>query len=235
MNERDREDLQELKKAIVDSCTKCKGNNLQCSCYKKFMIEARKITAGIPKRYRNFKLSDLDSPGLASAVLQVDNYIKNIVDNYKNGIGLYLVGKAGSGKTALESITLSGAIEKGYNSHFTKVETLISKYLDNDLEDILTIDFLGIDDLGKEMHTQASSKLLGTALDIIIRNRGSNMLPTIITSNQTYHDIEIIYGEFGNGLVSLFSEQLLCITCNLTGVDYRKEVIRHKNKRRKKE
>ncbi len=39
------------KRAEVDNCPKCKGMDLQCSCYKNYIWAAKKVGADIPYEF----------------------------------------------------------------------------------------------------------------------------------------------------------------------------------------
>jgi len=230
MNERDAKQLITLKKELIENCTKCKGFNLHCDCYRQFWTEAHIIAAGIPIKYRKFTFKKISSPTLEKVKMQLKNYLKDIESNFEEGLGLYLYGSTGTAKTALASVVLIEAIKKGYRGKFTTLEECTPQFVREELDDILTVPFLVIDDVGKEMKTQASRKLLGMVLDTLIRKRSNNLLPTIATSNLNYPDIDIAFGDFGAGVVSLLHEHMTKILCR--GVDYRKEVIDPRRKQK---
>jgi len=231
MNEVDKIEIENLKKQIIDSCQKCGGYDLQCVCYRKFWAAAQKIVAGIPAKYRKLTFDDLNDPNVQAPKKKVLAYLKELEDNFNNGLGLYIYGENGTGKTALASCAVMAAIDKGYSGLSTNLNILTNLFVRENLRDVFETDFLIIDDLGKEMRTQKSSDLLGTALDTVLRTRTNALLPTFITSNYDYEDLLDFFGDFGRSIVSLLHEHMKIIQCN-SRKDYRKQ-ISFKRKKKK--
>jgi DNA replication protein DnaC len=83
---------------------------------------------------------------------------------------------------------------------------------------IRNVDFLVVDDLGKEFKAQKIN-LNQAALDSVLRHRVYEQLPIIITTNRSTNEIETDYGA---GTMSLFREA--CKIINVTGEDYRQKI-----------
>jgi len=187
MRDADRKILEEMKISMVDNCPLCRGRNINCTCYRDFRYEQSKVVSNIPVHYRFLTYKDLTVKKLKPIILQIQNYIFNIEDNRKKGLGLYLWGTSGTAKTTLGCIVLMEALKRGMTCNFITLDyymELVSGKLDNSQERLdiaATVDFLLIDDLGREFHD--SKRYVDSHLDELVRGRGCDNLPTIITTN----------------------------------------------------
>lgn len=114
---------------------------------------------------------------------QLANYVKNLPSKDKEGVGLYLFGPYGSGKSGAACAIGKEAIRRGARTLFIsslELDATFGKGLDNDLrEAALKTHFLIFDDVGAEKGIPWSP----TWVETIIKLRNNNRLPTIITSN----------------------------------------------------
>lgn len=158
------------------------------------------------------------------------NYIGNIDYYFDQGVGLHLYGEYGRGKTFLACELLKILIRSYnprdfpyYQGRFITFADLVNLYTEGwrdldareEMDKILkTIDFLVIDDLGREFKSKGN--LNSAALDSVIRGRIYAKKPIIVTTNRSME--EIAY-EYDPGIVSLLSEG--CMNIQVTGSDFR--------------
>lgn len=151
-------------------------------------------------------------------------YAKNFLSNRNEGIGLFITGPVGSGKTHL----VSAIIDYIARLHKHKVKDLIFKSSVNLLSEIKfsfedktteslvkgfeNADLLVIDDLGIEKSTDWTHEIFYKIID----HRYSNLMPTIITSNLAYPELK---EKMSERIVSRIYE--MCKGLKLTGKDYR--------------
>lgn len=198
------------------------------TCYKEYQLEFKKVKANIPLKFRNATLTDLTSPQAKEAKAFVQEYTDNLISNKKLGIAPLLVGTNGTGKTLAGCAILIKAVETGYSAYFTKVKDCVDKlttsWYDDDTkrdfnEQILSVDFLLLDDVGDEFRS-LSSNLIESTLNTILRTRADNLRPTIITTNKAVKDMKTVYD---SRIYSILKEHALIIPFD--GIDYRDKVI----------
>jgi DNA replication protein DnaC len=221
--------LESKKVEIVGKC-KCKGEDYNHGCWKKFAVEVEKVKSNIPLKYRDYNLDIISHPHVQDIKSKVKEYIDNIDKNRKTGLGLYLYGSQGLGKTVMGCVVLMEAIKKGYKVYFSYfaecLDILIGTRLGEEerkevANKILEADFLMIDNVDFE---RAKTTLLNTSVDMLLRKRADSKLINIITAN---YSIEEISGHYGYQISSLFAEN--AIELHFKGADYRKNVIKKAN------
>lgn len=141
--------------------------------------------------------------------------------------GLLFMGTAGVGKTHLAAAIANELIGELYTVIFgnaTDIITLIKSSYDNQVElseaQILKtiteeVDFLVIDDLGKE-HATENTKML---LYQIVNRLYENEKPIVVTTNLTSDALASKYGERGKAIVSRLTE--MCQPIVLEDDDWR--------------
>lgn len=222
----------------IGKCTKCspkgfilvKNDYAQCSCYKEYLRLKQLHDSGLPRTYWN---QDIDNfKGDTSAKKQVIDYMSNLTTNTTKGIGLYLYGSPGVGKTLLASYILQHAIRYSVKVkfyYFTSILNMFTEAWHDDEarreveESILNCDLLILDDLGREF--KSNKKLHEAVLDTVLRTRANQLKPIIVTSNYDILDVKEAYG---HGIVDLFKESL--VTIKVTGESYRKQKMEDKKK-----
>ncbi len=217
----------------------CEHGFQNCNCVKEFKLQLEMAKAAIPQKFWHFTFDNMMPQNKVSkaTISKFQKYIKNVVKVYERGIGLFLFGDSGSGKTCSSSILLKEVIKAGYSARFTMLSEIITVFAEGwydagkrmeFIENICEVDFLVIDDVGRE-YRSIKSDLNRAAFDSVFRGRANDNLPTIITSNYNFLD-EInstdeinLVREYGHNLISLFKEYL--IECPLIGFDFRQEHI----------
>lgn len=217
----------------------CKHGFRNCNCVRESKLQLEMAKAAIPLKFWHFTFDSMLPQNKVSetTINKFQKYIKNITKVYEKGIGLFLFGDSGSGKTCSSSILLKEIIKAGYSARFTMLSEIITVFAEGwydtekrieFIESICEVDFLIIDDVGREFRS-IKSDLNRAAFDSVFRGRANDNLPTIITSNYNFLEEkdsvdEInLAREYGHNLISLFKEHL--IECPLIGFDFRKEHI----------
>jgi DNA replication protein DnaC len=193
-----------------------------------FEIYMEMWRANIPLKYWDREIPDVVD-GVVNEKLQA--YAKKLDQAVLNGIGLYLFGTQGTGKTLAACLVLKEAIRKGYRVYFTMLTEVLEKYCDGRYDkearaaftrSILEADFLVVDDIDKG-YISDKSTFIDTAYDYVFRTRANKNLPVIITSNMKREE----FGHqdkltFGRSLISIFDEHLIDVL--VQGKDRRKEI-----------
>ena len=178
----------------------------------------------VSKRYRDKTFLNFGKSRSPKAYEACRTYARNFLSNRDQGMGLFITGAVGSGKTHL----VSAIIDYIARVHKQEVDDLIfitsvnllSKikfsFEDKTTEDLITdfeeADLLAIDDLGIEKSSDWTNEIFYKIID----SRYSNLMPTIITSNFTDAELK---EKMSERIVSRIYE--MCIGIRLTAKDYR--------------
>lgn len=226
MHEKTIKYLHTLKEQFKKECT-CKGRGCT-KCDKKISLYSKMALANIPVKYWDFELDNIEN---TKSLEKSKKYINNIEIAYKDGLGLFLCGKNGSGKTLAACLIGKEGIKKGYTTRFTFLNEIISAFTDSmynkelreELQkDILGVDFLILDDIDK-CYLGKDSQYINSILDNLFRQRVQNNLPMLITANKTMEEIlKSQDSTYSKSLLSLFNESVQSIVF-LEG-DYRDKI-----------
>ncbi|MBQ7836575.1 MAG: ATP-binding protein [Clostridia bacterium] len=144
--------------------------------------------------FENFTETEHNKVAKTAAI----SYCRGFNEHQKNGVGLFIAGTCGAGKTHLASaiaielmreghrvimepsVDILATVKRGYDCRSGTTEA-------DEIQPYLQAELLIIDDLGKEQCTPWSASTLYR----IINYRYSNMLPTIVTTN--YDDTKLIH------------------------------------------
>lgn len=157
------------------------------------MLEPRVEACGIPIRYRRATLDEMDvsNKNVQRMVERATAYVKE--EHWKNGLGLYISGPPGVGKTHVAAAIMIELIRLGvWPCSFWSVPDLLNDVRasyrekskqedegDDAFDDALMCEILVLDDIGTERQSEWVREILYAIIDY----RYSNMLPTIYTSN----------------------------------------------------
>lgn len=223
----------------VGTCNKCnpkgflpvKGGFVSCECLRQYNKFKQLHDSGVPRAYWNDGVvSKFD--GDQKALKQVSDYMSFLKENISKGIGLYLYGPPGVGKTLLASNVVLHSLRYNVRAKFYYFTDVLNMFTDSwkneeareEIEsEIINSDLLVMDDIGKEY--KSNKKLHESILDTVLRTRASNLKPIIITSNFDILDMKETYGA---GIVDLFKEHL--VTIKVDGESYRKTKMDEKKK-----
>jgi len=215
------------------NCAECGGRGFvddpagpyACSCLTSYRGAWTDDDARIPIKYRtrSFESFKVFSSVHESARGQVQAYVerlkRDIVQNERNG--LLLTGRAGSGKTHLAVAALRGLIAGGrsglmwnVNDLFRALREAVSRGEgESDLvDDVRESPVLLLDDLCAEKSTE----YVQDRLYAIINGRYEQLLPTIVTTNET---LDGLREALGRRLASRLWE--MCQHIQMPEEDYR--------------
>lgn len=174
---------------------------------------------------------NLDFESAKEILKQVAEYAGALANAKRKGISIILAGSNGTGKTLLAQAVLKRAIRLGFTAQYASLGGIIQMYTDgwNDPhkrvlfdERVRNVDFLLIDDVGKEYKAKGSD-LTEVMFDNLIRYRVGRRKPFILTTNTSASDMG---NRYGNSLMSLLAGK--CVAIKMVGADYRK-AIQNKN------
>jgi DNA replication protein DnaC len=187
------------------------------------------ISVGILRKWHPLSFDDFknDKDALDKSI----DYVNRVNVFKAEGIGYFYWGANGTGKSLLLNSVFKRLVSKRYKVRIITFYDLITLHIgswnDDDkrlqLERIKNVDFLGIEEIGKELQAKESD-VAKTVLDNLVRYRVQMNKPTFITSNKRPSDIAKIYTEDINSML-----KECCIAIQVTGDDYR-ETIKNKNK-----
>ncbi len=190
------------------------------------LTEKKMLSAGILEEFWNLDIDQFKGNEAVTKV--VHEYLANLDNARKRGISIFFYGTNGTGKTFLGVEVLKEALRKGYSAQFTSLGGVIQALTDGwyDAEKrrryeerIRDVDFLMIDDVGKEMRVSKNG-LTEMVFDNLIRYRSFRNKPMILTTNS---DIESVENVYGKSIVSLLYGKFIPI--RVVGEDYRKTVL----------
>lgn len=147
--------------------------------------------------------------GPMSAKVAAKRYLKSLASMKEQGVGILFGGPPGPGKTTIAVIILKYLARAEWTVWMTSLGDIvenIQKSWDKDTEDehseflekCRSVNFLLIDDLGKE-HSGPTG-FSGTIFDNLVRHRVQHRLPTFFTTNLNRQGIK---NRYGDALVSL--------------------------------
>lgn len=190
------------------------------------------LYCGIFERYHNCKLDEYK--GNKEDLEIVHRYLSKIEVVKEKGIGLYLYGTYGTGKTFVLNVAMMDILrmKKGFTVHIITFADLCNLHMKawKDQEDaseynwIINSDFLGLDEVNKTntagFDKATSSSTVHTSIfESVIRYRSVRLKPTWYTSNAPAKDLEKRYSE---AAYSLLKESVTVV--QLKGKDYRDNI-----------
>lgn len=221
--------LKETHPETAGSCVTCRndggyiweGTTQKCDCQQQRSLQTRYSLAGIGLTYQRMTWDDVKVSEAKLAPIR--EYLADIDGYLARGIGLFINGSVGSGKTLLLNLILKELVGRNYDCYCTTfagtVEAFTSTWGDaaekrHFANRFMRSKVLGLDDLGKEF--RSANGLSKTTFDYILRTRVQEARPTILTTNLNALEVRTGYGA---SVLSLLVEQ--SIEVPLSGDDYR--------------
>lgn len=193
----------EASKAVY-ACARCDGAlGGDCPCVSQFNFQTDAFEACIPRDFWEVTSGDVEFNTDAFKTY-VQPYARHLNKAHKHGYGLLFSGSNGVGKTMFMSYVLTHAIHSGRSTYYT---TMLQ--LDHDikrgfrdleaqqrLEWMLTSDFLGLDEMGKEQFKSTDQpNFIKTQIERILKQRFDASKPVLLATNLNTTSLGKIYGD----------------------------------------
>lgn len=196
------------------TCEKCNGEGfwfdetgkmIVCTCRQKEMLISKKESCGITPHMSRQTLENFDltfytgnnKKAAQNALNGAREFVKRYVDG-ENPDGMVFLGTVGSGKTYLASAIIGKLIENEVDAKIILLHDFLDELraaVKDDspqrlINQVKIYKVLAIDDLGADNNTDFAIN----AVFSILNYRLNYELPTIITTNLSYKQIEEVYG-----------------------------------------
>lgn len=184
----------------------------KCECSLKQEKLIKYYYASIPEKFINLTKKDC----VYQEIPPITNYIENIRNWITRGIGLYLYGPNGTGKTFILSMIAKAACDVSIATYFCSLEQFLHLILEsrdnenikNKLEYIKNCNLLCIDEIEKIYKPSRDMSFADIIFDDLFRTRSNDKKTICVTSNLS---VESLKGIHGKHLVSLFLENIIPI------------------------
>lgn len=196
-----------------------------CPCEDQFRLSRYLLHCGIGLRYARMWWGDTQAAAPASQAFII-NYAVECERYANNGIGLFLHGNNGNGKTMFATLMLKKFLSLGYDGYWTTFDQLLDRYTSTwrNPEERIWFDrtvrnapVLVVDDVGRESSGRKSTVSVA-AIDSMFRTRAQNALTTIVTTNESREQFMLGYSK---AVASLVSET--CLAHEFVGADWREQ------------
>ena len=206
--------------------------NLERKAHMDELVEEYKSKCGLQKRLlmKNFANYEAVSEKQKDVLAVAKNYTHNFLNYLKDGVGLYLEGSNGTGKTHIAAAITNRLLEQGVrvicksaNIILTDIRASYTSGMSEKeaITPFIECKLLIIDDIGKQQATEWST----TTLFNIINERYERQNPTIFTSNYNLFTLEKILkyngsdGETERAIISRIKEMVIPLSMHWS--DYR--------------
>jgi DNA replication protein DnaC len=210
-------DHPEVELGHYDYCPTCKktgsyfwqGKNQSCDCEYQLQLYKHYLNSGIGATYQELDWSDWYADPELANLFRYTYLEKPFVER---GMGMFLWGDFGTGKTMLATLVLKDLIKRGKRCYAITVEALIDEFTKGWGSDedkrwyerrVKNAEVLLLDELGKERNRGA---LAASTVDNLLRHRVDSGKPTLITTNWDPKYIGIEYG--GPALRRIYEKSL---------------------------
>lgn len=209
------------KLAPICDCYFDMENKKEIAINKKELIRRIIRTSGIGKRYAGKNFSNYNTKNNPKAVKDCKDYVLKFKQNKKDGRGLFLTGKVGTGKTHLLAGIIDGIARIHQCSVFYRSATELLNEIratiktddnENKLQKLKDCELLIIDDIGTEKTSEWVMDIYFSIIDF----RYSNLKPIVIATNLTDSEVK---DKFNERIMSRIFE--MCDGVKLTGNDFR--------------
>lgn len=189
-----------------------RGEDHPCDCEMQLQLHKWYLASGIGLTYQRLGFDDW--AGSAEALEGVSRYLELRDRFLSRGMGLYVRGPYGTGKTMLANLVLKQLVKDGHSvwtSTFSQTVEMFTSGWGDAVEKswfqrkFLQSRVLLLDDVGLELRG-TSIALAETTFDSILRQRVQSGRTTLVTTN--LHSSEISQG-YGGAVLSLLREKSL--------------------------
>lgn len=217
----------ELRASPDDYCPTCKkkgtyrweGKDHPCDCAAQLRMYKKYLSSGIGKEYQRLLWDDVD-PELDPQLEPIYKFLNDPEKYLNRGVGVYLWGPPGTGKTMIATLILKGLIRKGYTGFSASMAAMVEYFTAGwggktdekawFTDKFLSSQILVLDELRRD------NRLAESTFDHILRTRVNEGRPTIITTNLTPDELE---NGYGSSILSLIVEKSIVV--NLDRKNYR--------------
>ena len=201
---------------------------------KQRIVDKIKRTSLLGDKYKNVTFANTDKTNneFIKIFNRCEKYCEVAREVLDRGIGIYLFGNKGTGKSHLTACMANELMDNYYSVLYTNFSE-ISKYIRGTfcrtneteydfLERLTSIDFLFIDDFGTELVTKNNEDLwLQEKVFEVINKRYNNNKPIIFTSN---YSLRQLIEERGLADKTIDRINEMCEVMKLEGTSYRRKV-----------
>lgn len=188
-------------------------------------IERLKNMSMLGERFKNASFDDVETAHNADVALvraRCIKYCSNSFEVLKQGIGIYLFGNKGTGKSLLTACMGNALMQKLHTVLYTNFKEIKKQIINSNnefVEQLSKVDFLFIDDIGKQRVQKNNEDLwLQEEVFELINNRYIHNMPVIFTSNYSLEELVRDRG-FDDATVDRIME--MCEIMKITGQSYR--------------
>lgn len=194
------------------------------------------LHCGIKSAWHEKSLEDFTND--PEALRMIENYLSKWKEYSAKGMGIYLYGANGTGKSHLMNCAFKRIIQEGGTCRVLSMDEIVDKftaswYSDDErgeLNHILrNVQFLGIDEFGKNVDDKGKPvylpDLVKRVMESVIRYRVQMNKPLWLASNT---DPKFVREVFSEDIASLLNEAVVMV--QVCGEDYRKAIQRSRKK-----
>lgn len=216
-------------KCQVDAAEEAKQNKIRLE-----RIESVRKACLMPERYKlaSFDATDVYSPEYGVVYNRCKKYTEVAEEVLERGLGIYLHGDNGVGKSHLAACIANELMNNSYSAIFTSMGD-ISKRIRSSygkrksgefefMEKLARVDFLFIDDLGTELVAKEDKDLwLQEKVFEVVNGRYNAKKPIIITSNYSFKELA---KDRGVAVKTIDRLAEICEPMQIKGASYRSKV-----------
>jgi DNA replication protein DnaC len=228
--------IEQFKKAMPTPC-QCrkeqikKEKELQEKVEKQLKIKELRDASLLGERYRDALFENTETSHSAEFRAIYDRCRKycDVADKV-NGVGIYLFGTNGTGKSRLTACMGNELMENGYTVLYTNFTEIARKLIESDdfIKQLPRIDFLFIDDFGTEKVTKGSEDMwMQEKVFEVINKRYIDNKPVIFTSN---YSLKELIADRGIAKRSVDRIMEMCECMRLDGQSYRLTAMKQRER-----
>lgn len=197
-------DILILKKEIIGNCKLCRGlghiDQVPCSCSQEFISICGLDKAGVLREYWQYSIDEYPLEKYREAAKQAVYKYCESFSNWKV-CNVLMYGPYRVGKTTLainmmkEFLRNKNFCSASYTTSYEIVKSMTDNFDEHlDIDYLSDVDFLIVDEIGKEANNKEQAQLLSSALDMIIRRRRGSR-STILITNFSHQILENTYDD----------------------------------------